>query len=60
MDDVSFENMWADDSYWWSLFLEEKEFVGMFMFMNMMMFVDYWIWEMKDLMFDVEVMMVNE
>ncbi|ABP00789.1 predicted protein [Ostreococcus lucimarinus CCE9901] len=60
LDDVPFENMWADDPYWWPLFLEEKEFVGTFTFTNTTTLVDYWIRETKDLMLDVEAMTANE
>jgi len=59
LDDVPFENMWADDPYWWPLFLEEKEFVGTFTFTNTTTLVDYWIRETKDLMLDVEAMTAN-
>ena len=30
--DIPFENMWPDDKYWFSLFLENKKFKGEFLF----------------------------
>jgi 8-oxo-dGTP diphosphatase / 2-hydroxy-dATP diphosphatase len=32
VDKIPFEKMWADDVYWFPLFLEGKEFKGRFMF----------------------------
>jgi 8-oxo-dGTP diphosphatase / 2-hydroxy-dATP diphosphatase len=32
ISEIPFENMWADDVYWFPLFLENKKFKGMFVF----------------------------
>jgi 8-oxo-dGTP diphosphatase/2-hydroxy-dATP diphosphatase len=32
LNDVPFEKMWADDKYWFPLFLENKKFKGKFIF----------------------------
>ncbi|KKR21602.1 MAG: Nudix (Nucleoside diphosphate linked moiety X)-type motif 1 [Candidatus Moranbacteria bacterium GW2011_GWA2_39_41] len=32
IDEIPFENMWPDDSYWMPLFLDNKKFSGKFLF----------------------------
>lgn len=32
VDEIPFENMWPDDIYWMTLFLENKKFIGKFLF----------------------------
>ena len=35
LEEIPFESMWADDPYWFPLFLKKRKFKGMIIFKNM-------------------------
>ena len=47
IDEIPYDQMWADDKYWLPLFLREKRFKGEFLFNESNEIIDYLLLEVK-------------